>query len=144
MKSFWDVYWYVAKPNSMDRDYVTRRVTHDDFERAAMGRAIMSFNGAAVAAKSTQDLRAQWVGGMDNVYRVFIDKDGRKIEVVCLGMGKVDSEVEGIYNQTDELPVWMQEKLALLSMIKVNPPQTKIEGLGMRVDDNVFWVIKGD
>ena len=38
----------------------------------------------------------------------------------------------------------MQEKLAVLSMMKVDPPQTKVEGVGMRIDDDVFWVIRGE
>jgi hypothetical protein len=57
-------------------------------------------------------------------------------------MDSDDSEAEGIYNDTSLLPDWMQDKLAVLSMMKVDPPQTKIEGVGMRVDQNVFWVLK--
>jgi hypothetical protein len=37
----------------------------------------------------------------------------------------------------------MQERIAVLSMMKVNPPQTKVEGVGMRVDESVYWVLKG-
>jgi hypothetical protein len=62
--------------------------------------------------------------------------------VVCLGIDNVDSEAEGIYSDTSQLPDWMQDRIAVLSMMKVNPPQTKIEGVGMRVDEHVFWVIK--
>jgi hypothetical protein len=29
-------------------------------------------------------------------------------------------------------------------MMKVNPPQTKIEGVGMRVDERVYWVLRGE
>jgi len=86
-------------------------------------------------------LRAQWTGDMDNVYRVAID--GVAVEVMGLGMD-VDVSVEGIYNSTSELPMWMQERLAVLSMMKVNPPQTKIEGVGMRVDESVYWVLRGE
>jgi hypothetical protein len=78
---------------------------------------------------------------MDNVYRVAID--GIAVEVMGLGMD-VDVSVEGIYNSTSELPMWMQGRLAVLSMMEVNPPQTKIEGVGMRVDESVYWVLRGE
>jgi hypothetical protein len=29
-------------------------------------------------------------------------------------------------------------------MMKVDPPQTKIEGVGMRVDESVYWVLRGE
>jgi len=85
-------------------------------------------------------LRAKWTGDMDNVYRVVV---GPTIEVMGLGMD-IDASVEGVYNSTSELPTWMQERLAVLSMMKVDPPQTKIEGVGMRVDESVYWVLRGE
>lgn len=96
---------------------------------------------ATIAAAANNALRAQWTGDIDNVYRVAID--GTSVEVMCLGMD-IDSSIEGIYNSTSELPMWMQERLAVLSMMKVNPPQTKIEGVGMRVDERVYWVLRGE
>jgi hypothetical protein len=86
-------------------------------------------------------LRAQWTGDIDNVYRVAIV--GTSVEVMCLGLD-IDASVEGVYNSTSELPTWMQERLAVLSMMKVNPPQTKVEGVGMRVDESVYWVLRGE
>jgi hypothetical protein len=95
-----------------------------------------------MAAKSFDTLHAQWINEMDSVYRVRVDPNTRKVEVVCLGIDSVDNEAEGIYDNTSALPDWMQDKLAVLSIMKVDPPQTKIEGVGMRVDQNVFWVLK--
>jgi hypothetical protein len=92
------------------------------------------------ARKRLNELKAQWTGDIENVYRIFV---GSTVEVVCLGIGSADSEVEGVYATTDDLPAWMQERIAVLSMMKVNPPQTKVEGIGMRVDDDVYWVLKG-
>ena len=96
---------------------------------------------SATATVTYNALRAQWTGDIDNVYRVAID--GVAVEVMCLGMD-IDSSIEGIYNSTSELPMWMQERLAVLSMMKVSPPQTKIEGVGMRVDERVYWVLRGE
>jgi hypothetical protein len=36
----------------------------------------------------------------------------------------------------------MQERVAVLSLMKVDPPQTRVEGIGMRIDDNTFWILK--
>lgn len=143
MKSFWDVYWHVAKANGNDRQFATGRVVRDDLERAVLGTQDVSFGAAAMAAKKVEALRAQWEGGMDNVYRVYIHPDSKRVEVVCLGMDSIDSEAEGIYHDTSHLPDWMQERLAVLSLMKVDPPQTTVDGVGMRVDNHVYWIIKG-
>ena len=142
MISFWDVYWHMAKANGKDRQFAVGRVTRDDLERAVLGTTDVSFGAAAMLARSVDHLRAKWEGGMDNVYRVYIKPDNKSIEVVCLGIDSVDSEAEGIYDDILKLPMWMQERLAVLSMMKVDPPQTKVEGVGMRVDNNVYWIIE--
>jgi len=115
-------------------------VRHDDLERAALGPSLTRVTDMPSARKRLSELKAQWTGDIENVYRIFV---GPTIEVVCLGIGSADSEVEGVYNTTDELPAWMQERIAVLSMMKVNPPQTKVEGVGMRVDESVYWVLRG-
>ena len=104
--------------------------------KAAINRDLSS----ATAIADYRALRAKWTGDMDNVYRVVV---GPTIEVMCLGMD-IDASVKGVYNSTSELPTWMQERLAVLSMMKVDPPQTKIEGVGMRVDESVYWVLRGE
>jgi hypothetical protein len=143
MKSFWEVYWHVARPNGGDRQFAIGRVARDDLERAVLGTMDVSFGAAAMMARSVDHLRAKWEGGMSNVYRVYIKPDTLSVEVVCLGIDSIDSEAEGIYDNTSLLPAWMQERLAVLSIMKVDPPQTKVEGVGMRVDENVYWIIKG-
>jgi hypothetical protein len=115
-------------------------IRHDDIERAALGPSLTRVTDMPSARKRLSELKAQWTGDIENVYRIFV---GPTIEVVCLGIGSADSEVEGVYNTTDELPAWMQERIAVLSMMKVNPPQTKVEGVGMRVDESVYWVLRG-
>ena len=109
--------------------------------KAVINRDLSSATAILSSATANNALRAQWTGDIDNVYRVAID--GTAVEVMCLGMD-IDSSIEGIYNSTSELPMWMQERLAVLSMMKVSPPQTKIEGVGMRVDERVYWVLRGE
>jgi hypothetical protein len=86
-------------------------------------------------------LQATWVDDMDKVYRVVFHP---KIEVMYLGMGKGDDTVVGEYATAEELPAWLQRKIAVLAMTEVNPPQTKIEGIGMRIDTITYWVISDE
>lgn len=119
------------------RDHIMR----GDLYRAAAGAAMPRGSEVAGNSKRAAELRTKWTGELENVYRVLV---GSTIEVVCLGIDSIDKEAEGTYADMSELPAWMQERVAVLSMMKVNPPQTKIEGIGMRVDESVYWVIKGD
>lgn len=120
---------------------VLQRIRHSDLNRAAMGNTLARATEALNGARRISALSAKWTGGLENVYRVLI---GTPIEVVCMGLDSVDREAEGTYTDMSELPVWMQARIAVLSMMKVDPPQTKIEGVGMRVDENVYWVVKGE
>ncbi len=117
------------------RALAVQKVISRDTERAAAASAL----NVAVEA-----MRARWTGGMENVYRVRVSPNSQEIEVACLGLENVDSEAEGIFSSVAQLPEWMQNRLAVLSLMKVEPPQTKVDGIGMRVDENVFWIIRGD
>lgn len=82
-----------------------------------------------------------WVGSMENVYRVELgDQSGAVVD--CLGMDCVDAEALGTYDDADDLPLWIQEKIAVLSIMEVDPPQTKVDGIGMRVSERVFWLVR--
>ena len=123
-------------------DIVMRdRIMRGDLYRAAAGAAMPRGSEVAGNSKRAVELRTKWTGNLENVYRVLV---GPTIEVVCLGIDSVDKEAEGTYADMSELPAWMQERVAVLSMMKVDPPQTKVEGIGMRVDESVYWVIKGE
>mgnify|MGYP005999882207 FL=1 len=77
----------------------------------------------------------------DPMYRVIIDESKENsIEVQCIGMYCVDSQVTGFYSGLEKLPQWMQEKVALLMMTSYTPPTTPIEGIGQRIGANKFWV----
>lgn len=45
-----------------------------------------------------------------------------------------------IYDSVDDLPEWMQQKLAVLSGIDCSKPTEELEGIGRRVSSHVFWV----
>ena len=77
----------------------------------------------------------------DNVYRVYVNPHTNAVEVSCIGM-EVDSTVEGEYDSVDALPLWMQEKVALLMMTSLDKPTSEVEGVGRRIDDNVYWIFR--
>jgi len=91
--------------------------------------------------KMWTEFRASWGEDFNNIYRVAISPATKQADVICLGMDTIDAEAEGIYADTSQLPDWMQAKLAVLALLKVDPPQTKVEDVGMRVDENTYWVV---
>lgn len=124
-KKYWDVYWRHGGTREQRRHTARDIVVLEDEHTA-------------------QVIISNWTGGMENVYRVRIDMMTNRAEVACLGMEATDGMEEGIYDDASKLPMWIQERVAVLSMMKVSPPQTKVEGIGMRVSEDVFWVLKGD
>lgn len=78
----------------------------------------------------------------DKIYRVSIFPDG--VDVICLGLDNVDSNLEGHYDHVDDLPNWVQERLAVLSMMSASPPTNMIEGIGRRISKHVYWVFTPD
>jgi|TARA_R110000824_G_scaffold223206_1_gene411003 hypothetical protein len=77
----------------------------------------------------------------DKLYRVSLDTSTNAIEVVCIGIDRVDAEANGIYANADDLPKWLQERLAVLMVLDWKPPTVHVDGVGRRIDKNVFWVI---
>ena len=67
----------------------------------------------------------------DLTYILRVQEPTKSVFVKALGMNRVDAEVEGWYPSTEALPMWMQEKIVLLMMLrpKVVRP-VKLEGVG--------------
>lgn len=74
----------------------------------------------------------------DNIFRVNIASEG--VDIMCLGLERVDSDVDGYYDCPDDLPDWVQERLAILMMMDATPPTTEVEGVGRRISASIFWV----
>lgn len=76
----------------------------------------------------------------DRIYRVDVEPP-TKIEVICFGIDSLDDGVEGVYDNINDLPNWMQDRLSVLSML---PPNTSggndVEGIGRRITESVYWV----
>ena len=75
----------------------------------------------------------------DNIYRVVIYPNTKSVLVSCFGMEGVDVAVEGAYDSVDELPKWIQRKLAVLTMLKV---ADSLPDTGRRIDEDTFWVYR--
>jgi hypothetical protein len=78
----------------------------------------------------------------DNIYRVQIEPDTGYVSVACIGLESIDALVDGIYADTSKLPDWMQEKLAVLTMMSSKPPTEPVDGVGRRINDNIYWVFR--
>jgi len=55
-------------------------------------------------------------------------------------MYPLDRSVDGTYASVDELPLWIQSKLAVLSMLDVPPPLSDVEGVGSKLSPYLYWV----
>ena len=80
-----------------------------------------------------------------DIYRIHIRDTGKeRISVICIGMERVDACLEGAYDNLQELPQWVQERIAVLSMLDAKPPTQNIEGVGRRIDADTYWVYRPD
>ena len=66
----------------------------------------------------------------DKLYRVQVHSD------------RVDAEAEGMYCSANELPLWLQERLAVLMMTDWRPVTEIVEDVGRRIDETTYWVVK--
>lgn len=72
-------------------------------------------------------------------YRISIRESG-SVEVMSLFLNGVDDPYGGVYDDPNELPEWMQERIATLSLLSFSPPTEEVEGVGRRISKNTFWV----
>ena len=81
----------------------------------------------------------------DSIYRIYINPHTNVTELSCIGI-EVDRTHwhpgKAEYTSADDLPMWMQEKIALLMMTPLDKPTVAIEGVGKRIDANVYWVFR--
>jgi len=71
-------------------------------------------------------------------YRVSTAADG--VDVICFGLENVDSNIDGHYDTPNDLPSWIQERLAVLMITSPSPPTKEVAGIGRRISRDVFWV----
>lgn len=86
---------------------------------------------------------AHWNLDTDSVYRVCFDPLTGKVEVTHFGIDCLDPTDLGVYPDASSLPAWIQARVAVLSMMPFVPPTDAVEGIGQRINETTFWVIKG-
>lgn len=74
-----------------------------------------------------------------DIVRVKIYVHGK---VVVHALNAIDNEVDGYYDSVNDLPVWMQERLAILLLTSAVPPTQEVDGVGRRIDDRTFWLYR--
>lgn len=72
------------------------------------------------------------------IYRLVIHDDGH-IGVDCYGIDSIDNELELYYPSSDKLPMWVQERLALLSMLDPSKGND-VPSVGRRISNSIYWV----
>jgi hypothetical protein len=79
---------------------------------------------------------------MTITYRVEFDDKARP-HVECLNYAfDMNPVQEGIYESIEALPQWIQDRLHVLSTFSSKPPTIDVDGLGRRIEENIFWVYK--
>ena len=76
----------------------------------------------------------------DTLYRVNISNTTKQVSVLCLAMESLDEQDATTYDSVDELPSWIQEGLAILSMTSSEPPTKEVSGVGRRIDKDTYWL----
>ena len=77
-------------------------------------------------------------------YRIQIHPDS-SVETTCYEMmDAFKPELDRIYLDVDELPQWVQDKLAVLMLLDHNVTNVEIEDVGRRITEDIYWVFKRD
>jgi len=87
----------------------------------------------------TKQILTHMIRDEPKTYRISLNDKGG-VEVVCFDLEKVDSELEGYYDEVSDLPTWVQERIAVLAVCSPEPPTPTVEGIGRRISENVYWV----
>jgi len=76
----------------------------------------------------------------DTLYRVSVCNDTKQVQVAQIALEPIDTEVHEIYSSVDELPLWIQEGVAVLTLTTHEPPTNEIDGVGRRIDEYTYWL----
>jgi hypothetical protein len=78
------------------------------------------------------------------IYRIQINGDNT-VETTCYEMlDAFDPELKKYYETLDDLPKWVQDKLAVLMLLDHTKVNEEVEGVGRRINENVYWVFNGE
>jgi len=131
--------------DALMREATNPRLHHlwlEDMDYRGGNKADPNFRSLVKRALLSHDHRdgGQALPKHATVYRVALHPDRDNIEVVSIGMERVDMEPDRVYADFSRLPKWMQEKLHVMLMLDDTAPTEHIEGLGRRISKYVFWL----
>jgi len=78
------------------------------------------------------------------IYRLVINEDG-SVNTSCFEMLDVFSpELKSWYETVDELPKWVQDRIAVLMLLDHTKQNEEVEHIGRRISKDIYWVFKGE
>jgi len=78
------------------------------------------------------------------IYRIQINDDNT-VETTCYEMlDAFDPELKKYYETLDDLPNWVQDKLAVLMLLDHTKVNEEVKGVGRRISKDVYWVFSGE
>lgn len=89
----------------------------------------INVNAATIACKMYATMSTQ-------TYRVAVEPSGR-VNITTWGLAE---DIDRSYDSVDELPEWMQRKIAVLMIFDPEKPMEEIKGIGRRISRGTFWV----
>ena len=78
------------------------------------------------------------------IYRIKINDDGT-VDTDCYEMlDGFSPELEGGYDNVDELPKWVQDRISVLMLLDHKVLNQEVKSVGRGISENIFWVFKGE
>jgi hypothetical protein len=78
------------------------------------------------------------------IYRIQINGDNT-VETTCYEMlDAFDPVLKKYYETLHHLPKCVQDKLAVLMLLDHTKVNEEVEGVGRRINENVYWVFNGE
>ena len=78
---------------------------------------------------------------LDDLFHALMIEDDGVVNIQCVGMDCVDSALKPTYDSVDELPEWVQLKIAVLMGCQDGHT---IDTIGRRIHDRTFWIFGGE
>jgi hypothetical protein len=78
------------------------------------------------------------------IYRIQINNDNT-VQTTCYDLlDAFNPELKNYYETLDELPNWVQDKLAVLMLLDHTKVNEEVKGVGRRISKDVYWVFNGE
>ncbi len=78
------------------------------------------------------------------IYRIVIHDDNG-VTTTCYEMlDNFAPELKSFYETVDELPKWVQDKIAVLMLLDHTKQNQEVENVGRRISKDIYWVFKGE